>query len=288
MEQQHKLIIFQEKEIRRTWFQDEWWFAVLDVIELLTESVNPRDYWDSLKKRELENTGIDPSTNCRHFKMTASDGSTQETECANSETYFRIIQSIPSPKAEPYKQWLAKVGYERMQEIENPELAAVRARQYYHDLGYSQEAIERRMQSIAIPTQLTQEWNNRGVQEGKEHAILSAEISKATFGLNPTEHKQLKGLNRENLRDHMTNLELIFTMLGEAGTRIEALKADAQGFDENKDAALKGGTAAGKALAAFEASIGKKVVTSENFKLQIAEAKQQQGKLGKKGEVKAS
>lgn len=287
MELQHKLIIFQEKEVRRTWHQDEWWFAVLDVIELLTESVSPLEYWDRLKKRELENTGIDLSTNCRHFKMMDSDGSTQETECANTETYFRIIQSIPSPKAEPYKQWLAKVGYERMQEIENPELVAVRARQYYRDLGYSEEAIERRMQSIAIPTRLTQEWNNRGVQEGKEHAILTAEISKATFGLTPTEHKQLKGLKRENLRDHMTNLELIFTMLGEAGTRIEALNADAQGFDENKDAALKGGTAAGKALAAFEESIGKKVVTSENFKPQIAEAKQQQSRLGKKGKDKA-
>ena len=196
--------------------------------------------------------------------------------CANTQGLFRIIQSIPSPKAEPFKQWLAKVGYERIQEMENPELAAERAREYYRALGYSEEWIERRMQSIAIRTQLTDEWRERGVQEGLEYAILTAEISKATFGLTPSEYKDHKGLKRENLRDHMTGLELIFTMLGEESTRIEAIKADAQGFGENKDAAQKGGKAAGKALDAYEVESGDKVVSAENFKAQIEAAKGKQ------------
>jgi DNA-damage-inducible protein D len=168
---------------------------------------------------------------------------------------------------------LAKVGYERVQEIENPELAAERARQYYRDLGYDEKWIETRLQTIAIRGQLTDEWKTRGVQEGLEYAILTAEISKATFGLIPTEYKNLKGLKRENLRDHMSNLELIFTMLGEEGTRQEAIKQDAQGFEENREAAVEGGTAAGDALKAFEQRTGRKVVTSQNFKSQIAEAK---------------
>lgn len=272
-EEQNKIIVFQDKQIRRIWLNDEWWFSVVDVIEVLTESVKPRDYWYRLKKRELESSGFELSTNCRQFKLKAPDGKMRETECANTETMFRIIQSIPSPKAEPFKQWLAKVGYERVQEIENPELAAERARQYYRDLGYDEKWIETRLQTIAIRGQLTDEWKTRGVQEGLEYAILTAEISKATFGLVPTEYKNLKRLKRENLRDHMSNLELIFTMLGEEGTRQEAIKQDAQGFEENREAAVEGGTAAGDALIAFEQRTGGKVVTSQNFKSQIAEAK---------------
>ena len=193
--------------------------------------------------------------------------------CANTEAMFRIIQSIPSPKAEPFKLWLAKVGYERVQEIENPELAAERARQYYRDLGYDEKWIETRIQTIAIRGQLTDEWKVRGVQEGMEYSILTAEISRATFGLVPKEYKELKGLKRENLRDHMTNLELIFTMLGEEGTRQNAIKKDAQGFEENRGSAIEGGTAAVKALGAYEESTGDKVVTNRNFKKQIEEAK---------------
>jgi len=274
-EYQNKIIVFQEKRIRRLWQNQEWWFAVVDVIEVLTESAKPRDYWYRLKDREGKSSGVQLSTNCRQFKMAAPDGKMRETECANTETLFRIIQSIPSPKAEPFKLWLAKVGYERVQEIENPELAAERARQYYRDLGYNEKWIETRLQSIAVRGQLTDTWKVRGVQEGLEYSILTAEISQATFGINPSDYKTLKGLNRENLRDHMTNLELIFTMLGEEQTKQEAVKDDAQGFEENRDAAIKGGLAAGDALTAFEKRTGDKVVTSQNFKKQIADAKKQ-------------
>jgi DNA-damage-inducible protein D len=265
MEEQDKIIVFQEKQIRRIWHKEEWWFAVVDVIEVLAESTKPRDYWYRLKEREEKSSRIQLSTNCRQLKMIAQDGKMRETECANTETMFRIIQSIPSPKAEPFKLWLAKVGYERVQEIENPELAAERARQYYRDLGYDEKWIETRLQTIAIRGQLTDEWKVRGVQEGMEYSILTAEISRATFGLVPSEYKELKGLKRENLRDHMTNLELIFTMLGEEGTRQGAIKKDAQGLEENRGAAIEGGTAAGKALDAYEESTGDKVVSAQNY-----------------------
>lgn len=283
MDQEKKIIIFQEKEIRRVWHKEEWWFAVVDVIEVLTESSKANRYWADLKRRS-SNESAQPFAFCEQLKLIAADGRKRLTEIANTEGMFRIVQSIPSPKAEPFKLWLAKVGYERIQEIENPELAAQRARAYYQALGYSEEWIERRLQSIAIRSQLTDEWKNRGVQEGQEYSILTAEISRATFGLTPSEYKDLKGLKRENLRDHMTGLELIFTMLGEEGTRIEAIKADALGFSENKDAAIKGGIGAGKALDAFEESTGNKVVTSENFKQQIAEAKKKQKQIGIKND----
>ncbi len=215
------------------------------------------------------------------LKMQSPDGKMRETDAANTETMFRIIQSIPSPKAEPFKLWLAKVGYERIQEIEDPERAAMRARYYYRELGYSDEWIERRMQSIAIRTQLTDEWKNRGVAEGVEYAILTAEISKATFGLSPSEYKDLKGLKNENLRDHMTGLELIFTMLGEESIRLESIRQDAQGFIPNRDATITGGQAAGEALEVFEKRSGNQVVTSDNFKQQIKEAKKKQKTLRK-------
>lgn len=275
MEEQNKLIVFQEKEIRRVWHNEEWWFSVVDVIEVLTESDKPRDYWYRLKRREKKNNEIDLSTNCRHFKMVALDGKNRQTECANTEDMFRIIQSIPSPKAEPFKRWLAKVGYERVQEIENPELAAERARRYYRELGYDDDWIAKRLQSIEIRGQLTDEWKDRGVKEGIEYSILTAEISRATFGLAPSEYKEFKGLKRENLRDHMTNLELIFTMLGEESTKRKAVKKDAKGFDENKKAAIEGGTATGKALDAYEEQTREKIVTDKNFKHQIEEAKKQ-------------
>lgn len=284
MKPKDKIIIFQEKQIRRVWHNEEWWFVIVDVIEALAESKNPAGYVKDMRRRDPELSKGWGQIATPLSVDTA--GGKQKLNCANTEGIFRIIQSIPSPKAEPFKQWLAKVGYERIQEIENPELAAERAREYYQALGYSEEWIERRMQSIAIRTQLTEEWKHRGVQEGQEYAILTAEISKATFGLTPTEYKDVKGLKRENLRDHMTGLELIFTMLGEEETKNEAIDTDAQGFDQNRKAARKGGSSAGKALEAFEQSSGRKVVTELNFKGQIEEAKKKQKGLGNKEEDK--
>lgn len=282
MEQENKIIVFQEKQIRRVWHNEEWWFAVVDVVEVLTDSVDPRQYIKKMRSRDPEldrNWG----TICTPLHMTAPDGKVRATNATNTEGIFRIIQSIPSPKAEPFKQWLAKVGYERIQEIENPELAAERARQYYRDLGYDEAWIETRLQTIATRGSLTDEWKVRGVQEGQEYAILTAEISKATFGLTPSEYKDVKGLKKENLRDHMTDIELIFTMLGEATTRNKAVSKDAQGFNENRIAAQEGGRSAGKALDAYEIEEGKKVVTGQNFKQQIKEVKKKQKEL-KKGE----
>ena len=206
--------------------------------------------------------------------MTANDGKNRLTEAANTEGIFRIIMSIPSPKAEPFKLWFAQLGKERIDEIENPELAAERARGYYKAMGYDDAWIEMRMKTIEVRGELTDEWKGRGVQEGREYAILTAEISKATFGMTPTEYKDLKSLKKENLRDHMTNLELIFTMLGEETTRQKTVEADAQGFTENQKMALEGGKSAGKALDAFEQESGVKVTTANNFKAQIETAKQ--------------
>lgn len=288
MEEQNKIILFQEKQIRRLWHNEEWWFSVVDVIEVLTASLNAPVYWRVLKKRLLDEGSEQTVTKCNGFKMVASDGKMRLTDCGNTETMLRIIQSIPSPNAEPFKLWLAKVGYERIQEIENPELAAERARQYYRDLGYDEKWIETRIQSIAVRGKLTDEWKGRGVQEGMEYSILTAEISRATFGLTPSEYKEVKGLKRENLRDHQTTLELIFTMLGEESTRQEAIGGDAQGFDQNKQAAVKGGRSAGKALKAYEEESGQKVVSPANFKGQIAEAKKKKALSGgkpKQGDV---
>ncbi|MBK8567658.1 MAG: Bro-N domain-containing protein [Saprospiraceae bacterium] len=274
-EEQNKIVVFQETEIRRVWHKDEWWFSVIDVIEVLSESQNPRRYWSDLKIKLKKEGAAQLYEKIVQLKLEAADGKLYNTDCANTETMFRIIQSIPSPKAEPFKLWLAQVGYERIQEIENPELAAQRARQYYKDLGYSEVWIETRLKSVETREQLTDEWKARNVKEGMEYAILTAEISKATFGLTPSEYMKYKDLKRENLRDHMTDIELIFTMLGEATTRNKAVEKDAQGFEENRGAAREGGRAAGKALDAYEKEAGSKVVTDTNFKQQIAAAKQQ-------------
>ncbi len=271
--QQNKLVVFQEKEIRRIWMNEEWFFSVIDIVEVLTDSPNPTDYLKKMRKREEELRSY-LGTNCPQVALEGKSGKKRKTPMANTEGIFRIIQSIPSPKAEPFKRWLAKVGYERVKEIENPELAAERARNLYRELGYAEEWIEMRMKSIDIRGQLTNEWKNRAVKEGLEYAILTAEISRATFGMTPKEYKEHKDLKRENLRDHMTNLELIFTMLGEEGTRKEAIDSDAHGFVENKQAAKKGGRAAGKALDAYEEETKKKVVTDKNYLKQIEKAKQ--------------
>ena len=282
--EKNKLVVFQEKEIRRAWHNEEWYYSIIDIIEILSESPQPSRYWNELRaKMQSESKNNELFANTEKLKMKSLDGKMRKTDAANTESIFRIIQSIPSPKAEPFKQWLAKVGYERIQEIENPELAAERARQYYRDLGYDEKWIETRLQSIAVRGQLTDEWKDRGVTKGIEYAILTAEISLATFGLKPSQHKHFKNLTkRENLRDHMTNLELIFTMLGEEQTKQEAISDDTQGFDENRDAAIKGGKAAGKALEAFEEQANKKVVSPNNFKEQIKEAKKQKKIKSKK------
>lgn len=265
MKQDNKLILFQEKNIRHIEYEGKNYFAVVDVIEVLTDSDKPRDYWYRLKKRELEGGGIELSTFCRHFKIEAADGKMRQTECADTEGLLRIIQSIPSPKAEPFKRWLAQVGAERIEEIENPELGIQRIRELYLAKGYAEEWVNTRIKSIDIRKQLTDEWQQRGVKEGQEYAILTAEIAKATFGLSPSEHAKYKGLEKQNLRDNMTNLELIFTMLGEEMTRSIAVDTDAKGFPENHEAAIKGGTIAGNARRNVEKDSGKPVVSSENF-----------------------
>lgn len=260
-----KIAVFRKKEIRKVILNNEWWFSVTDVVAALTDSVNARDYWFKMKIRVKTEDGIELSTICRQLKMESSDGKQYATDCANTEGLFRIIQSIPSPKAEPFKRWLARVGYERVQEIEDPELATKRTRALYKAKGYSDEWIEKRMRGIAIREELTDQWKNREVKEPKEYEILTAEISRATFGLTPSQYKNLKGLKRENLRDHMTDLELIFSMLGEASTKEITVNRDARGFDENKQAAVEGGTVAGNARKELERKSGKKVTTGENY-----------------------
>jgi DNA-damage-inducible protein D len=264
-ESQGKIIVFGAKRIRRVWQENEWLFSVVDIIGALTDSANPRDYWYRMKRREKESSGVELSTLCRQLKLLASDGKRYETEVVNTENAFRIIQSVPSAKAEPFKLWLAQMGSERIQEIENPELAQQRMREIYKQKGYPADWVEKRVRGIAVRDELADEWKDRGIQEHRDFAILTAEISKATFGLTPTEYKSLKGLKRENLRDHMTDLELIFTMLGEAATTEIARSKDALGFDENKTAANEGGAVAGTARRQLEAKSGKRVVTRQNY-----------------------
>lgn len=262
-----KIVVFQERSIRRTWHNEEWWFAIVDVVAVLTDSVQPEGYVKDLRRRdkELAKGWGQIATPLR----VETDGGIQRVNCANTEGLFRIIQSIPSPKAEPFKRWLAQVGYERVKEIENPELASARARELYQAKGYPKDWIEKRLRSIAVRGELTDEWKARGVEEGKEYAILTAEIARATFGVTPGAHRRLKSLDKvktgNNLRDHMTDLELIFTMLGEASTTEIARRKDAQGFDENRGAAREGGAVAGNARKDLEARSGKPVVSRANY-----------------------
>jgi hypothetical protein len=278
--------LFETKKIRSVWNEEtqKWYFSIIDVIEVLTESKRPRKYWNDLKKKLL-NEGFDQlSEKIGQLKLEAEDGKKYLTDVADAETLMRLIQSIPSPKAEPFKRWLAKVGYERLEEIENPELAQQRMREIYKAKGYSDEWIEKRVRGIAVRDELTNEWKKRGVKEGKEYAILTAEISKATFGLTPSEYKSYKGLTKpqENLRDHMTDLELIFTMLGEAATTEIARNKDAQGFLENKVAAKEGGSVAGRARKDLEKKSGRKVVTNQNYKSLTEKQNRKIGRGGKK------
>jgi len=260
---ENHIALFQRKEVRRTIHNNEWWFVVVDVVAVLTDAADPADYLNKIRRRDPELAkGYGQIV---HPLSIQTAGGPQNLNCANTEGLFRLIQSIPSPKAEPFKRWLARVGYERIQEIEDPELATKRTRALYKAKGYSDEWIERRMRSIAIRDELTDEWKKRGVREHVEYAILTAEISKAAFGLTPSEYAQLKGLKRQNLRDHMTDLELIFSMLGEAATTEIARNRDAQGFPQNKQVANEGGTVAGNARRELEKKSGRKVITSENY-----------------------
>ena len=260
----NKFAIFKGKRVRKVIFQDEWWFSVVDVCGALTDSFDPGAYWRKLKQR-LNDESNEVVTFCHGLKLEASDGKKYVTDCANTEGVFRIIQSIPSPKAEPFKRWLARVGYERVQEIEDPELATKRTRALYKAKGYPDSWIEKRMRGIEIRETLTDEWKNRNVGSDREYAILTAEISEATFGMTPSEYKIFKGLKRQNLRDHMNDLELIFSMLGEASTTEIAKSKNAQGFGENKKVAKLGGTVAGSARKDLEQKSGKKVSTKRNY-----------------------
>ena len=261
-----KIAVFEDKKIRRIFHNGEWYFSIIDIVRVLTESSDPSRYWTELRTQLTDSEGfVQLFGKIEQLKLESSDGKKYKTDTANTETIFRIIQSIPSPKAEPFKRWLAQVGYERIQEIEDPERATKRTREIYKAKGYSDEWIEKRMRGIAIREELTDEWDKRGIKLQREYAILTAEISKATFGMTPSEYKEHKGLERENLRDHMTDLELIFSMLGEASTKEIAVNRNAQGFDENKTAAKIGGKIAGDARLHLEQESGKPVISQENY-----------------------
>jgi len=265
--------LFESKNIRSVWNQadEKWYFVVEDVISILTDSKDPKQYVKRMRKRDIELAlgwvQIVPTL------LVETAGGKQKMGCANTKGLLRIIQSIPSPKAEPFKLWLAQVGSERIEEIENPELAIQRTRETYKLKGYSDEWIEKRMRSIAIREELTEEWSERGIKEQKEYAILTAQISKATFGLTPSEYKKVKNLKRENLRDHMTDLELIFSMLGEASTTAIVKTQKPIGFTENKKVAKQGGDVAGNARKELEIKTGEKVVSPTNYKV-LEEKKQ--------------
>jgi DNA-damage-inducible protein D len=260
-----KLAVFQGKQIRKTIHEGERWFAVIDVVEVLTESPTPRQYWGKIKKREFTDLQLSPVW--VQLKLEASDGKKYSTDCANTKGLFRIIQSIPSPKAEPFKQWLAQVGYERIQEIENPELAQDRMKQLYEQKGYPKDWIDKRLRGIAIRQNLTDEWKERGISTERDFSILTAEIAKATFGITPSEHKELKGLARknENLRDHMTDLELIFTMLGEKVTTEISQTEKPDTLEKNKKVAKRGGNVAGTARRETEKELGRSIVSKQNY-----------------------
>ena len=258
-----KIALFRGKKIRKTIYNNEWWFVVEDIVLALIDSANVKDYINKMRARDTElSKGYGQIVRTLEVP---TEGGKQKMNCANTEGIFRIIQSIPSPKAEPFKRWLARVGYERVKEIEDPELATKRTRMLYKAKGYSDAWIEKRMRGIEVREVLTDEWGKRGIKESVEYSILTAEISKAAFDMTPSEYKKLKGLKRENLRDHMDGLELIFSMLGEASTTEIARSKNTQGFPENKDAARKGGKIAGGARKKLEKESGRSVVSKKNY-----------------------
>jgi len=261
--EENKLVVFQDKKIRRVWYNDEWWFVIEDIVFALTDSKDPKQYINKIKQRDkiLAKGWVQ----IVYTLPVKTAGGLQDMNCATTEGIFRIIQSIPSKKAEPFKQWLAKVGYERVQEIENPELAQKRMKEIYRAKGYSNEWIEKRVRGIVIRDELTDEWKERGIKEQKEFSILTAEISKATFDMTPSEYKKFKGLKKENLRDHMDDLELIFSMLGEKVSTEITKKEDAQGYTEVEDAAKRGGKVAGNARKETEKELDRPITSKENY-----------------------
>ena len=262
----NKLIVFQNKTIRRTLVNDEWFFSVVDVVAVLTDSPDPGAYWRKLKQRLIAE-GSQVVTFCHGLKLPAPDGKMRTTDCANVKGMFRIIQSIPSPKAEPFKQWLAQVGYDRVLEIENPELAQERMKELYEQKGYPKDWIDKRLRGIAIRQNLTDEWKERGITEKRDFAILTAEISRATFGMTPSAYKAYKGLDlpNQNLRDHMTDLELIFTMLGERVTTELSKQERPSTMPGHKSVAQRGGRVAGNARKETEKELGHSIISSENY-----------------------
>jgi DNA-damage-inducible protein D len=267
MDRDSRIVVFQSRKIRRTWHLDEWWFSVIDICGALTDSRDPGAYWRKLKQR-LKNEGSETVTICHGLKLPAFDGKMRKTDCANTEGALRVIQSIPSPKAEPFKRWLAKVGYERVQEIENPELAQERMKSLYEQKGYSKDWIDKRLRGLAIRQNLTDEWKERGIETSKDYAILTAEISKATFGMSPSEYKKYKNIptkSKANLRDNMTDLELIFTMLGEKVTTEISRQEKPETFIKNRQVAKRGGNVAGNAREDTEKELGRSVISNENY-----------------------
>lgn len=260
-----KIVVFQDKQIRRVWVDDDWYFSIVDIVGVLTGSPEPRKYWNKVKTREFTDLQLSPIW--RQLKLPAADGKQYRTDCATTQAMFRIIQSIPSPKAEPFKQWLARVGYERVQEIENPELAQERMKAIYEAKGYPKDWIDKRLRGIAIRQNLTDEWKERGIREERDFAILTAEIARATFGVTPSEHRAIKRLTKkgQNLRDHMTDLELIFTMLGERVTTEISQQEKPDTFAESKQVARRGGNVAGVARRETERELGHSVVSGQNF-----------------------
>jgi DNA-damage-inducible protein D len=265
-EKDNKLSLFEGRQIRKAFHEGEWWFAVVDIVEILTGSSIPKRYWSDLKRKLIAEGYSEVSEKIGQLKMTAPDGKQRFTDCANTETLFRIIQSIPSPKVEPLKRWLARVGKERIDEIENPELAMGRMQELYEKKGYPKEWIDKRLRGIAVRQDLTDEWKNRGAQTTLEYAILTNEIMHGAFGLKVEEYKQVKNLERENLRDHMTDIELILTMLAEATTTELHRDRDSQGMAPLKKDAQAGGAVAGRTRKDIEAQTGKPVISGGNFK----------------------
>jgi DNA-damage-inducible protein D len=272
MEKNTSIAVFEGQKIRHIEFEGEVYYNLVDVMLVLDASNDAAKYWFKVKKKMLDTEGVSElSPIWRKLPFVAANGKTYQMEAATRKGIFRILMSVPSPKAEPFRIWLAEVGDNYIAETENPELGIDRLKELYKAKGYPDEWIERRIQTIEIRKQLTDEWKGRGVKEGQEYAILTAEIAKATFGLTPSEHSKVKGLQKENLRDHMTPLELIFTALGEEATRLNAVKDDAQGYGENHEAAQKGGRAAGGARESFEKLQDVKVVSKESYLKQLKE-----------------
>ena len=267
MKKENSIIIFNQKQVRRAWDNEKelWYFSVVDVIEILTESPRPRKYWNALKTK-LNNEGSQLSQNMGQLKMQSSDGKSYLTDVLDTENILRLIQSIPSPKAEPFKLWLAKVGYERIEETEDPELAFERAMKTYLKKGYSPNWINQRLKSIEIRKELTDEWDERGVQEGLEYAILTDEITKAWADKSVRQYKNFKGLKKQNLRDNMTNLELVLNMLAEASTAEISKEQKPKGLNENKKVAKEGGNVAKQARITLEKQTGKSIISPKNAK----------------------